>query len=109
MSHGILEEKYVPRVYCKAFEDNSGALELARAPKMRPRTKFIATKYHHFRSFVSRGLIQILPIDTLDQLADLYTKPLGFELFNKFTQSIYGWSIEEAIKSSGKAVSADEV
>ncbi len=25
-----------PYVYCKVFEDNSGALELARLPKLRP-------------------------------------------------------------------------
>ena len=30
-----------PYVYCKVFEDNSGALELARLPKIRPRTKHI--------------------------------------------------------------------
>ena len=30
-----------PTVYCKCFEDNSGALELARLPKLRPRTKHI--------------------------------------------------------------------
>jgi len=30
-----------PYVYCKVFEDNSGALELARLPKLRPRTKHI--------------------------------------------------------------------
>jgi hypothetical protein len=27
-----------PYVYCKDFKDNSGALELARLPKLRPRT-----------------------------------------------------------------------
>jgi len=30
-----------PYVYCKVFEDNSGALELARLPKLSPRTKHI--------------------------------------------------------------------
>ena len=33
---------------CTAFEDNNGALEMAKTPKMRPRTKHIAIKYHHF-------------------------------------------------------------
>ena len=28
-----------PSIFCKAFEDNSEALELAKSPKMRPRTK----------------------------------------------------------------------
>ena len=27
-----------PIIYCKAFEDNSGALEITRLPKMRPHT-----------------------------------------------------------------------
>ena len=37
-----------PHVYCKVFEDNSGALELARLPKLQPRTKHINVCYHHF-------------------------------------------------------------
>jgi hypothetical protein len=36
-----------PYVYCKVFEDNSGALELSRLPKQRPRTKHV-NSYHHF-------------------------------------------------------------
>ena len=37
------------------FEDKNGAIELAKAPKMRPRTKNISIKYHHFRSCVHQG------------------------------------------------------
>jgi hypothetical protein len=37
-----------PYVYCKVFEDNAGALELARLPKLHPRTKHINVCYHHF-------------------------------------------------------------
>jgi hypothetical protein len=43
------------------FEDNAAAYELARAPKMRPRTKHIALKYHHFREHVSNGTVRIHP------------------------------------------------
>jgi hypothetical protein len=41
-----------PVVHCKAFEDNNGALEMATAHKLRPRTKHINVKYHHFRRAV---------------------------------------------------------
>ena len=51
-----------PYVYCKVFEDNSGALELARLPKLRPCTKHINVCYHHFREHVHNGLIKIFPI-----------------------------------------------
>jgi hypothetical protein len=46
-----------PYVYCKVFEDNAGALELARLPKLRPRTKHINVCYHHFREHVQLVLI----------------------------------------------------
>jgi hypothetical protein len=56
-------------VYCKVFEDNSGALELARLPKLCPRTKHINVCYHHFCEHVQKGLIKIFPIDTKDHQA----------------------------------------
>jgi hypothetical protein len=66
-----------PYVYCKVFEDNSGALELARLPMFCPRTKHINVCYHHFRKHVRKGLIKIFPFDTKDQIADALTKPLA--------------------------------
>jgi len=74
--HGLPIATTVPRVHCKAYEDNSGALEMARLPKLRPRTKHVNVIYHHFRSYVRDGLISIFPIDTADQLGDVFTKPL---------------------------------
>jgi hypothetical protein len=66
-----------PYVYCKVFEDNTGALELTRLPKLRPRTKHINVCYHHFCKHVQKGLIKISPIDTKDQIADALTKALA--------------------------------
>jgi hypothetical protein len=66
-----------PYVYCKVFEDNSGALELARLPKHHPRTKHINIWYHHFHEHVPKGLIKIFPVDTKNQIADALTKPLA--------------------------------
>jgi hypothetical protein len=43
----------IPTVHCTLFEDNSGALTLAKAPAMRPRTKHINLNYHHFRAHVA--------------------------------------------------------
>jgi hypothetical protein len=72
---GIPITKTTPTVFCKLFEDNAGAIHLATVPKMRPRTRHINQKYHHFREWVKSGLIAVLPIDMLDQPADLLTKP----------------------------------
>ena len=80
-----------PKVHCKVFEDSSGALEIASVHKWRPRTKHIATKLHHFRSYVARKEIIIHPIDTKEHPADILTKPLAVELFIKFKKMIIGW------------------
>ena len=90
-AQGVPNVATVARVHCRVFEDNSGALELARVPKMRPRTKHLNVKYHHFREHVRKGLVTVHPISTLDQQADLYTKPLAQEPFEKFRRAIFGW------------------
>jgi hypothetical protein len=72
-----------PYVYCKVFEDNSGALELARLPKLCPRTKHINVCSHHFREHVWDGLIKIFPVGTANQIADILTKALAQNNFTR--------------------------
>ena len=79
-----------PHVYCKVFEDNSGALELARFPKLRPRTKHINVCYHHFHEHVCKGLIKIFPIDMKDQIADALTKALAQNDFQRHRRYMCG-------------------
>jgi hypothetical protein len=80
-----------PTVFCKLFEDNAGELYLAKVSKMRPCTRHIHQKYHHFCEWVTSGLIAILPIDTEEQPADLMTKPLDLVLFLKHQLAVMGW------------------
>ena len=47
---------------------------------------------------VADGSIEVFAIDTKDQLGDLFTKPLGLELFYKFTKRIFGWESESVKK-----------
>ena len=80
-----------PIIICKLFEDNNSALELANAPKIRPRTKYIAVKYRHFRSHVQNGSIKIKAIDTTQQQVDMLTKPLTLQDFVYIRKLIMGW------------------
>ena len=75
------------------FEDNAGALELAKTPKLRPRTKHINVKYHHFRSAVHAGDITVESVSSklLEQLADIFTKPLGDKEFVEIREKINGY------------------
>ena len=58
------------------YEDNQGAISLAVSLQMRPRTNHISIKYHHFRSFFTNGDVKIKHVDTKEQIADIFTKPL---------------------------------
>jgi hypothetical protein len=80
-----------PRVHCRVFEDNSGAIELATVHRYRPRTKHINTMYHHFRSYVSCGDISITPVRTNEQRADVLTKSLPQSLLVIHRKAIMGW------------------
>jgi len=88
---GFLIASTTPRIHCKVFEDNSGAIEIATHHKYRPRTKHINTQYHHFRQYVDSGEISIHAIDTEEQAADMLTKPLSEPPFTKHRQFIMGW------------------
>jgi hypothetical protein len=83
----------VPTVHCKAFDDNMGAIEIALVPKMRPRTKHINVKYHHFRQHVDNGDITIQHVDSEDQIADFLTKMSESSLFHQHCEAVMGWSL----------------
>ena len=63
-----------PKFHCKVFEDNNSHIAISTSNRFSPRTKYIAIKYYHFQHYVKQKLIIIFPIDTKEQLADVFTK-----------------------------------
>ncbi len=80
-----------PKFHCKVFEDNASCIKVAESPKFTPRKKHSAIKYHHFCKFVSDGTVTIHHIDTKQQIADIFTKPLDECLFNRLREMLMGW------------------
>ena len=79
-------------VHSTIFEDNNGALGLATAPKMTPRTKHIGVKYHWFKSHISEEEgIMIKKVDSEAQKADILTKGLVQEKFEAIQKLLMGW------------------
>jgi hypothetical protein len=78
---------------CAVYEDNNAALKLATAqfPNMTPRTKHIAIKYHWFREHLVDGEIEMRPIDTKLQKADIFTKGLAKREFEEKRKMVMGW------------------
>ena len=64
-------------------EDNQSAICLAKNPKNHPKTKHIDIKYHYIRELVMSNQIEIQYCPTSDMLADIFTKDLSAERFNK--------------------------
>ena len=75
------------------YEDNQACLLLATSdpPKLTPRSKSIAVKYHWFREHLEPGVIDIKPIASEDQLADIFTKPLSAIVFLRLRKRLLGW------------------
>ena len=59
----IEKDNRISKTYSTVYKDIQGALELARKPKFRPRTKYIAIKYHYFRNTLAKDQIRIFLID----------------------------------------------
>ena len=81
----------IPEIRCTVFEDSNSCIALAKAPRMNPRTKYIALKYHHFRSYVSRKLVTIQYLASEEQPADIFTKALDKKQFTYLQKKICGY------------------
>ena len=68
-------------VHYTTNEDNKECIDLVETPRMRPQTKHIASKYHHFCKHVKNETISIVYIETTRQIADIFTKPPGDSQF----------------------------
>jgi len=80
-----------PAVHTRLYEDNSGAIEIMKVPKVRSRTKHLNVKYHHYREAVRKQRIKIFKIESECQPSDMLTKSLSPPLFLKHRNYMMGW------------------
>ena len=77
MDNGVRLSK-VP-LYC----DNSSAIYLTKNPIQHSKTQHIKIRHHFIRDHVQKGDCEIKFVKTENQLADLFTKSLARDRFNK--------------------------
>lgn len=65
------------------YIDNRSAVDLAKNPVFHGRSKHIDVRYHFIREYVEQGLIVIKHVRTNEQRADILTKALSAEKFEK--------------------------
>jgi len=61
--------------------DNTSALNLTMNPVQHSKTKHIEIRHHFIRDHVNNGDYEIQFVNSENQLADLFTKPLNKERF----------------------------
>lgn len=66
-----------PTVHYNTFEENMECIDIVETPHMRPRTKPIALKYYHFRSFVKNETVSIRYVEISLKCGDIFTKELN--------------------------------
>ncbi|TPX64358.1 DNA-directed DNA polymerase [Chytriomyces confervae] len=65
------------------FKDNMSTIHQCNNDVFSHRSKHINVRYHYIRELVNTKQVTVTYIKTADQPADLLTKPLGREAFNK--------------------------
>ncbi|WVZ89307.1 hypothetical protein U9M48_035729 [Paspalum notatum var. saurae] len=63
--------------------DSSSAISVAKNPMLHSRTKHIDVRYHFLRDNYENGIIDIVKVASENQVADILTKPLDLETFNR--------------------------
>ncbi|GKE57430.1 hypothetical protein Tco_1496615 [Tanacetum coccineum] len=62
--------------------DNKGVIDLSKNPVQHSRTKHIEIRHHFLRDNVQKGHISIEKVSSVDNIADILTKPLKRKSFN---------------------------
>jgi hypothetical protein len=88
-----LPEDMITTFKTTVWEDNAGALILANLDpgQTTPRSKFYDLKVHWFRSHLKPNSITVEKIDTKEQKADIFTKNLNQEVFERLRLLLCGW------------------
>ncbi|KAF2309140.1 hypothetical protein GH714_000790 [Hevea brasiliensis] len=68
--------------------DNVSTIKLSKHPVLHGRSKHIRVRFHFLRDLVKEGIVDLQFCGTKDQLADLMTKPLKLDAFQKLRQGL---------------------
>ena len=95
-----MEDLHQPTDYqVRFFCDNLSSIRLAENPVFHARTKHIEVHNHYIRENVLEGEIEMVPTNTDEQFADIFTKGLNKTKFEKFREAL-GMVCETSLERS---------
>ena len=68
--------------------DNQGAIKLAQNPGSSRRTRHIDIRFHFTREAIEEGVVELVYCNTAEMTADLLTKPIPRQQFEKLRQKL---------------------
>ena len=68
--------------------DNESAIKISHNPVQHSKTKHIEIRHHFIRDHIKRRDIEIIYINTQEQLADIFTKPLDEARFHELRHEL---------------------
>ena len=74
----------------KIYEDNSAALNALKKNVATSKFRHLRTRWHYLRDLIRDGDVEVRKIQTDDQLADMFTKPMFGEKLKKFRAQLLG-------------------
>jgi hypothetical protein len=86
----ILIQLGIPQNGMYMFEDNQACITIALQEASSRKTKHVELQVHHIRDLIKSKLVIMIHIPTKIQLADIFTKPLNEEIFNRHLSVILG-------------------
>lgn len=72
------------------YEDNQGCIAMSKNPTMRDRCKHIDQRVHFLRDLATAGDVEMVYKDTKNMTADVLTKPLPGDPYEKHTGTMMG-------------------
>jgi len=64
--------------------DNEGSILMV----INPRTKFLVNHHHYIRKMIKAGDICLKNVSLVEHIVDIFTKPFGKGLFEKFKKKL---------------------
>ena len=87
---GIDSEKLKFVSIYNIYEDNNGAIVVATSPRMTPKSKHISATYNWSRQRIGKEFV-IRKIESENQKADIFTKGLQGQIFERIRKLLCGW------------------
>jgi len=71
--------------------DNSSVIALAKNLVFHERSKHIDIRFHYLRDCIANKKVEVKYVKTQDQVADIFIKPLKYDVFIKIRDVLGVW------------------